>query len=213
MSSNEDNENENATTKKRKVVQRACDHCRSRKGDGGQTTADKCSNCSSGNFDCTYLDSAKKPIPKGYVERLETRLEKLEKLLTKLYPDLDILKVIDSLDDTEACLTEHFPRPNPEKSDHPLASTTQRSYDMATSVIRKVAQPQPAEPAVDDFADVKLANHIANLRIRDRDKKTFFGKSSEAMLIRDALELKKETTGGIRAPTHLKRKEFWTAHP
>ncbi|KAG6833970.1 hypothetical protein H0H93_012869, partial [Arthromyces matolae] len=155
-----------------------------------------------------------------YVEQLETRLEKLEKLLTKLYPDSDILKVIDSFDDTEACLTKHFPRPNPEKSDNPLASTTQRSYDIATSVIRKVAQPQPLESeaeVVDDFADVKLANVIANLRIRDVGKNRFFGKSSGAMLIRAAMELKKEATGtnngGQKHTMAPKREEFWTAQP
>ncbi|KAI9595255.1 fungal-specific transcription factor domain-containing protein [Syncephalis fuscata] len=66
---------------KRQRVSRACDACRRKKVrcDGVRPI---CGNCSAFHFECTYLDAAKKRgPPKGYIEAIEHRLRRMEKLL------------------------------------------------------------------------------------------------------------------------------------
>ncbi|CAO3618632.1 unnamed protein product [Cunninghamella blakesleeana] len=66
---------------KRKQLTQACDMCRKKKikCDGGNP----CGNCLKTKKDCTYLPSTKKRGPRqGYIEMLEKRLDKMEKLLT-----------------------------------------------------------------------------------------------------------------------------------
>ncbi|KAG1887099.1 fungal-specific transcription factor domain-containing protein [Suillus subluteus] len=94
MSSAEDeyNEHDNASTlpgSKKRRVQRACDICRRKKSDGSQMPGNRCSNCVAYNFECTYVEAAKVCSPPWYVESLESRLEKMEKLLKKVCPDAD----------------------------------------------------------------------------------------------------------------------------
>ncbi|KAI6025452.1 fungal-specific transcription factor domain-containing protein [Pisolithus marmoratus] len=87
MSSQEEDYNDKS---KKRRVQRACDICRRKKSDGSQMPGNKCSNCIAYSFECTYLEAARKRgPPKGYVENLENRLEKMEKLLQKVCPDAD----------------------------------------------------------------------------------------------------------------------------
>jgi hypothetical protein len=56
----------------------------------------KCTNCITYSYECTYVEIAKKRgPPKGYVESLENRLEKMENLLRRvgtvfLGPCLDV---------------------------------------------------------------------------------------------------------------------------
>ncbi|KAF5374528.1 hypothetical protein D9615_009070 [Tricholomella constricta] len=223
MSSNEEdyNDGDNPQSKKRRI-QRACDICRRKKirCDGGQMPGNRCSNCIAYSFDCTYVEAAKKRgPPKGYVERLETRVEKLEKVLTRLYPDCDVLKELDTVVDTDAWLIKRMPRP---LVDIPDGHTTMRQgnpCDIATSVIRNVGK-QPTEyPQDDDFAHVLLADDLKSLAI-DTDameQNRFFGKSSGAMLVHAAMELKNEYTGGNddirRQILGSKREEFWTVRP
>lgn len=48
-------------------------------------TDGKCTNCMTYQYDCTYIEIAKKRgPPKGYVESLENRLEKMENLLRRV---------------------------------------------------------------------------------------------------------------------------------
>ncbi|KAG6917730.1 hypothetical protein DXG01_001381 [Tephrocybe rancida] len=222
MSSNEEdyNENDNSQAAKKRRVQRACDICRRKKirCDGGQMPGYRCSNCIAYSFDCTYVEAAKKRGPsKGYVERLETRVEKLEKVLTKLYPNSDILKELDTVVDTDAWLIDYFPREADEKPDPnaPLVVRTPRHpCEIATHVVRKVAQTVDYQPD-DDVSHILLADTIKRLNISDVDKDRFFGKSSGAMLVRAAMELKNEYTGrndDLRRPIlGAKREEFWTS--
>ncbi|TFY75184.1 hypothetical protein EWM64_g8828 [Hericium alpestre] len=96
MSSGEEDFNERETekakeSKKRRVQsQRACDRCRLKKVrcNGGQGLGKKCSNCEAYDFDCTYNEATKK---RGPSKRLEARLEKMEDLLKKAYPESDDL--------------------------------------------------------------------------------------------------------------------------
>ncbi|GLB45768.1 putative fungal specific transcription factor [Lyophyllum shimeji] len=223
MSSNEEdyNENENPLSKKRRV-QRACDICRRKKirCDGGQMPGNRCSNCIAYSFDCTYVEAAKKRgPPKGYVERLENRVEKLEKVLTRLYPGYDILKELDAVADADAWLVQKVPfGPLPDSEDKPAHSGRRRPTDIATEVIRKVGTPHQDYPEDDDFAHVLLARDFNQLHldIDSTERKRFFGKSSSAMLVHEAMELKNVYTGvsfQSRAILGNRRHEFWTTMP
>ncbi|KAG6835735.1 hypothetical protein H0H93_015156, partial [Arthromyces matolae] len=154
-----------------------------------------------------------------YVERLETRVEKLERVLTKLYPDSDILKEIDSFADTDAWLVEYLPRPTATSTSTsvPLVLQPRHPYEIATTVIRHVSQPVEFQVDADDFAHVVLADNMKDLHINDVDKNRFFGKSSGAMLVHAAMELKNEATGSsndIRRPIlACRRDEYWVLQP
>ncbi|RUS22560.1 fungal-specific transcription factor domain-containing protein [Endogone sp. FLAS-F59071] len=68
---------------KRKRLTQACDICRKKKikCDGGKPS---CANCVRLQLACTYLPSNKKRGPRqGYIEMLEKRLDKMEKMLQR----------------------------------------------------------------------------------------------------------------------------------
>ncbi|CAO1623744.1 unnamed protein product [Jaminaea pallidilutea] len=77
---------------KRRRVQRACDVCRRKKirCDGLQPDKMKCTNCSVYGHDCKFEEGPKRRAPpRAYVEALEARMEKMEKLLSELAPSVD----------------------------------------------------------------------------------------------------------------------------
>ncbi|PWN51278.1 hypothetical protein IE53DRAFT_308051, partial [Violaceomyces palustris] len=77
---------------KRRRVQRACDMCRKKKVrcDGLQPEKGACSNCANYGHECTFVDAARKRAPpRSYVDALEARMEKMEKLLESLAPGMD----------------------------------------------------------------------------------------------------------------------------
>ncbi|KAJ7282949.1 fungal-specific transcription factor domain-containing protein [Mycena rebaudengoi] len=61
----------------------------------------RCTNCINSGLDCTHAEALKNlGSAKGYVESLENRLEKMEKLLNKLLPGVDVTEQLDE-DDIE----------------------------------------------------------------------------------------------------------------
>jgi hypothetical protein len=88
----------------------------------------------------------------------------------------------------------------------------------STPVIPGVGTSDMAEefPDEDDVAQISLANRISLLSI-DPVHRRFFGKSSGAMLIQTAMELKKEYIGTddtARIPfIGTQRPEFWKVNP
>jgi hypothetical protein len=47
----------------------------------------KCANCQEGGYECTYIENAKRRgPPKGYIETLEQRCGRLEKVLAQVSP-------------------------------------------------------------------------------------------------------------------------------
>jgi hypothetical protein len=47
----------------------------------------KCANCQEGGYECTYIETAKKRgPPKGYIETLEQRCARLEKVMKEVSP-------------------------------------------------------------------------------------------------------------------------------
>ncbi|KAJ2936610.1 hypothetical protein H1R20_g483, partial [Candolleomyces eurysporus] len=222
MSSNEDDyndpENPSAVVQgiKKRRIQRACDICRRKKirCDGVQMPGNRCSNCIAYNFDCTSSFFLKKRgPPKGYVEGLENRLERLEKLLRRLCPDDKLLRELDSsLDKSGWAGNSVFTNPPPAT---PSCINPSDPRDIAATAIRTLNEPVNAD---DDNAHLILADNLRTLSIDPVDYR-FFGKSSGAMLIQTAIELKNEYTGSDhdlrKAATVLgtKREEFWSPHP
>ncbi|KAJ7594541.1 putative fungal-specific transcription factor [Mycena floridula] len=119
------------TTKKRRLPG-ACDICKKKKVrcDSGQMPNGRCTNCIQGNLECTHIELTKNlGSAKGYVENLEQRLEKMQRLLNKLVPGIDINQDdesdpeidIDSLKDTSA-----IPRNDDEVPDEALTYKMQK---------------------------------------------------------------------------------------
>ncbi|KAI7870984.1 fungal-specific transcription factor domain-containing protein [Spinellus fusiger] len=68
--------------KPRKRITRACDTCRRKKIRCDVNTSRPCSTCRQYEWECTFNnDPKKRGPPKGYIESLEIRLKKMEKLI------------------------------------------------------------------------------------------------------------------------------------
>ncbi|KAI0741238.1 fungal-specific transcription factor domain-containing protein [Irpex lacteus] len=205
---------------KKRRVQRACDICRRKKGDGGQMPNNRCSNCITYNHECTYVEAAKKRgPPKGYVEGLESRVVTMEKLLVKLCPDRDVLSELGGPFDKDAWLAKGGVK---GASVMPTPSTSENRH------------PHPIPPPLTPHDDEELGpsdNEITarrtlemgmkNLRINAGHPR-FFGKSSSVMFLQTAIMLRHEYTGaemarlgpeGKKDILPCKRPEFWRAHP
>ncbi|KAJ7109443.1 fungal-specific transcription factor domain-containing protein [Mycena epipterygia] len=80
----------------------ACDVCKKRKirCDSGQMPGNRCTNCLNSGLECTHAEIMRTlGSAKGYVESLETRLEKMERLLNKLLPGIDFTEQLDNEED------------------------------------------------------------------------------------------------------------------
>ncbi|KAL0948933.1 hypothetical protein HGRIS_009040 [Hohenbuehelia grisea] len=152
-----------------------------------------------------------------YVEKFEARISKLEQLLQQLYPTLD-LSDLDNLDITTVKenaqayardVHDQGPFPNPQCS------------EVAVSAIRKMLSPLPI-PDDSDLEYIELANSIREYSnktgfVRGNEATRFFGKSSNAMFIKDVFAFKKQVTGRNTSmatsqlnPTFASRRErYW----
>ncbi|CAK5281327.1 unnamed protein product, partial [Mycena citricolor] len=79
-----------ASKAKPRRAQNACDSCRRRKSDSELRPGARCTYCTQHDLDCTHKDYVKAlSSSNGYVEALENRAEKMEKLLQKLLPGIN----------------------------------------------------------------------------------------------------------------------------
>ncbi|KAF7376438.1 hypothetical protein MSAN_00059400 [Mycena sanguinolenta] len=80
----------------------------------------RCTNCINAGIDCTHADLLKTlSSENGYVAALETRVEKMERLLTKLLPGIDFTEQLENEHEVKPLLQPHveaIPR-NDEESD------------------------------------------------------------------------------------------------
>ncbi|EMD31523.1 hypothetical protein CERSUDRAFT_119740 [Gelatoporia subvermispora B] len=237
MSSQEEDYNDGehgGSGSKKRRVQRACDICRRKKirCDGGQMPTNKCSNCATYNYECTYVEAAKKRgPPKGYVENLETRLEKMEGLLKKLCPDADFSKELGGHFDKDAWLIgkslDKSNSPNPGFS-APSPSTPSPSSTQPAVGTVNVTVPPPPDPDLDPSDDEVMVQHtlvqnLKQMRINPGNMR-FFGKSSSVLFIQTAMDLKHEYAGldaqrstmvdkdGLPALLH-RRPQYWSFQP
>ncbi|KAJ7890502.1 fungal-specific transcription factor domain-containing protein [Mycena olivaceomarginata] len=171
MSSND--EQDAAAQSKKRRIQRACDICRRKKSDGPEMApGSRCSNCSAYNYECSYVEAAKKRgPPKGYVESMEIRVEKIERLLQTLLPEADIARALSG-----------------------------------SSVATWQALPAADE---DELAKLNLIENLQQLSLTSDGDPRFFGRSSGAMLLKTALNIKLDAE-----PQNAQRHtEFWASRP
>jgi len=213
-----DNEPNTSRSAKKRRVQRACDVCRRKKirCDGSQMPGNKCSNCAAYNFECKYEEAAKKRgPPKGYVESLESRLEKMETLLQRLCPEADFTQELGAPIDRQSFVRDSLSRSLQNKP----GTVAHRPPSQPRGGI--ITQPSlddvvdhELEPSDDEYPNTQthrvqsLQDTLNELNLNHR----FFGKSSGANLALTALDLKSEYNGNERDHAALanRRPEFWT---
>ncbi|KAJ7673799.1 fungal-specific transcription factor domain-containing protein [Mycena polygramma] len=174
MSTNDDNEAQEFPGKKGRV-QRACDVCRRRKTrcDGWQMPGDKCSTCIEANVRCTYYEArAKRPPQRGYVESLEKRLAEAEALVHQLRAEVAAMR--NSLNASAGA----------GNGDSRAASL----FLFMRTVLRSLAAPEQP-PHVDDLVHLDLTRRLEKLHV-DPSGRGFVGKSSGAMLVKAAIDLR-----------------------
>ncbi|KIP05402.1 hypothetical protein PHLGIDRAFT_60579, partial [Phlebiopsis gigantea 11061_1 CR5-6] len=206
---------------KKRRVQRACDICRRKKGDGGQMPNNRCTNCITYNQECTYIEAAKVRClahrnPR-YVEGLEARLVKMEKLLLKAHGG-EILQELGGPFDKESWLAKGIGKSNSHISTMPRSDSRGRAV-------------HPKLPPVDDDdldpSDDEQINKVNTLEKRMKEVSIdplhprFFGKSSSVMFLQTAMALKQTYApepapavhpDGRRKVAPCKRPEYWRAH-
>ncbi|KAJ7171366.1 fungal-specific transcription factor domain-containing protein [Mycena filopes] len=211
MSSDEDYEQESHRGKKRRV-QRACDVCRRRKSrcDGSQVSGDKCTICLDANLDCTYLEStAKRPPPKSYVDSLEARLERSEAQVRTLRAELaaahfrsTAASTSTSASNSASTSSTSPPPANTNTNTQPETGGTRErqsaSLLILRTALRNLTEPMPP-PYGDDLVHVDIAANFKQLKLADTTlpERRFIGKSSGAVLVKAAIDLR----------AHVKREE------
>ncbi|KAJ3712064.1 fungal-specific transcription factor domain-containing protein [Lentinula raphanica] len=228
MSSNEEDLNDDQSfheqyqSSKKRRIQRACDICRRKKSDGTQMPGSQCSNCIAYNFECTYVEAAKKRGPPkafvsstiacySYVESLENRIDKMTALFRNLMPELDLAKELESgfsSAKSNVWQRKHPPQEASRNSTTEVAISAIRRWDMSPGL--------SSQQITDDGEHLELVDNLKSLNVDSREYR-FFGKSSGAMLIKTAIDLKQEFTG---KETDMKpivlgerRPEFWRPFP
>ncbi|KAJ7155420.1 fungal-specific transcription factor domain-containing protein [Mycena crocata] len=176
MSSNDEQDPAGLSKKRRIQRARACDICRRKKirCDGAQLApGSRCSNCIAYGFDCSYVEAAKKRgPPKGYVESMEIRVEKIERLLQTLIPEVDLAQELPGVS------VGSWPIP-------------------------------PVVDEEDERAQLDLTESLQHLSLNSDRGSRFFGRSSGAMLLQTALNVKMDAE-----PQNARRHtEFWTSRP
>lgn len=179
----------------------------------------RCTNCITYNQECTYVEAAKKRgPPKGYVEGLETRVVKMEKLLLKLCPDGDILEQLGGAFDKEAWLAKG----GPVKTTSGAGPSIARSQSRGRGVQPKLppVDADDLDPSDDELTKTNtLETRMKEVSI-DPMHPRFFGKSSSVMFLQTAMALKQTYSGkqppltadGRRRIAPCKRPEYWRAH-
>ncbi|KAJ7066641.1 fungal-specific transcription factor domain-containing protein [Mycena amicta] len=157
---------------KRRNVVRACDLCRKKKIRCDGPNMSQCSSCAAYGYDCTYVEAAKKRgPPKAYIEKMEIRIQKIERLLQTLLPDTDLTQLLS----------------DPSAAGWKL----------------------PRALEEDDRAHLSLTENLQRLSLSPDADTIFFGRSSGAMLLRTALNVKQDAE-----PQNSRRHtEFWASRP
>ncbi|KAH9033206.1 fungal-specific transcription factor domain-containing protein [Lactarius deliciosus] len=219
-SSDEDNllattpPNPNSTKRRRVQNQRACDRCRQKKSGGTQFNS-KCPHCSSSGADCIFTESVKvRGPPKRFVDSLETRLEKMEGMISRLYPDGDLSQEME----LDGWARGFHPENVSTEEQSPIANNTNDPPSYPS-----LPAPETSESYSDDSeAEAKygpddLLNSLRGLCIKPNPRR-YFGKSSGVSLMRTAMTVKSKASSGestgVEPEIHTQRRhEFWYLHP
>ncbi|KAJ7073102.1 fungal-specific transcription factor domain-containing protein [Mycena amicta] len=212
-----------APVKKRRI-QRACDICRQKRRacDGLRTTTKKCTFCSENGLDCVYSGAATTTKRKSYTEVLEGKLAETEKLLRKFTTHITTNKPEWS---TDSPILQHPSLPSSSSTVRPRPGL---AVEFAAMTIRAVNAEENLEDSDDSDAEhVQLARDLNALKISGH-REQFMGKSSGAMLVKVAMDLKDAysspaPSASLRSPVsrsqrmnetwNTRRMEYWTSTP
>ncbi|KAI0644251.1 fungal-specific transcription factor domain-containing protein [Trametes meyenii] len=185
--------------KRRKVQkERACDYCRRKKiGDGPLRSDGRCSKCISRNVNCTYIEPfVRHDYSNSYVESLEHRVQKLEKLMQKHCPEID-LAIEEGGSDSEPSLHPVASQPSPADSNPSqiVSSASTPTLLTRTSLLSAMVPPSPAR--LDDYEtsdedDIAIQDDIVeDLRRLSLNPvaRRYHGRSSGLMFMRTAMRL------------------------
>ncbi|KAG5643433.1 hypothetical protein DXG03_000941 [Asterophora parasitica] len=161
--------------------------------DGMRGPGTRCANCIDYGMACTYSEAAKKRgPPKSYVQRLESRIERLQDLLAKISPEA--LEHLETLPDgpisTISSFSNHHTHTQPQWPPH-IPTPGRFISQLGSGRI----PPFTLAPSEEDDPEDFLVDHLEKLHIHSKAQR-FFGKSSGVMLIKTALELKQNYLDG-----------------
>ncbi|KAI0035392.1 fungal-specific transcription factor domain-containing protein, partial [Vararia minispora EC-137] len=212
--------------KKRRVqIARACDRCRLKKSDGSPAPGSKCSHCLASDSTCVFTPGVKqkRAPPKKYVDGLESRLERLEALLSRLHPDSDFSHELEGEPPASAASL------SPAQSAHAESSQKRfphllfdEAHDVDTTDELFVPSPEPIESEDEDEQIVPdLVTIIAKLRQMNitGPLNRYYGRSSSVRLYATALNVKSELSGVEQdilqevLANAERRPDFWKLHP
>ncbi|KAJ7023104.1 fungal-specific transcription factor domain-containing protein [Mycena alexandri] len=222
-----------APSKKRRI-QRACDICRQKRRacDGLRTSTKKCTFCIENKLECVYSGAVTTTKRQSYTEILEARLALTEKLLRKARSYFSALSLNDVLTPPQLSAESGRSPKSSENSewskDSPVVQHTKAKPAITTSGMgpgvelaamgirtMNVSVPSRIE---DDKAHRDLADDIEGLSLNNHNDR-FHGKSSGAMLVKAAIQLKEGYTtmmmpdGQIPSQWGSRRMEYWSNTP
>ncbi|KAF8727581.1 hypothetical protein AX14_007261 [Amanita brunnescens Koide BX004] len=183
---------------KGKRIPGACDICKRKKikCDSGERMGKSCTNCEAAGLDCTHRETTKAlGSAKSYVTNLEMRLEKMEKVLSKLLPGVDLNTDLDHLVDM------------PESHNSPSFASSSESPEPVGTLFRHEE---------DDYVDKEVIIKLQKLDLVQEPR--FFGGSSGFRLIQTALDFKSQYIGQSAGEAAnifnpRRREEFWVTFP
>ncbi|KAJ6467070.1 fungal-specific transcription factor domain-containing protein, partial [Mycena vitilis] len=204
MSSNEEDYAQESHRGKKRRVQRACDVCRRRKSDGSDMPGETCTMCADGKYECTYLEAATK------------RLAVSEALVRQLHGEMAAMRTANNFsksstvpgNDNSRCDPQALGSMGPDER-------TAASLLLMRAALHNLSEPQPP-PHGDDLVHLDLARRLQRLEVGPLSEKRFIGKSSGAVLVNVAMDLKehvKPEDPQRQAPPiswPSRRVHFWT---
>ncbi|KAG7451382.1 uncharacterized protein BT62DRAFT_978182 [Guyanagaster necrorhizus] len=173
-----------ATAVKKRRLRGACDLCRQKKSDSAKMPGNICSSCIAYNEECTHVSSNMKKV--GIKNSVSSWL------ICCTYRILNNRALLILAREVSASVSaSNVSSPAPASA---------------------VADEDPST-VVDDKTDVVLTDSLKRLTIR-RCRHRHYGKSSVLMLMKKAIEIKKEFTGTSEGLSfEAKRPEFWNDQP
>ncbi|KAI0628214.1 fungal-specific transcription factor domain-containing protein [Trametes polyzona] len=213
------------TSKRRKVLQRACDYCRRKKikCDGPKMPNKRCSKCISRRAECTYVEPFhKQRYPDSYVENLESRLQRMEDLLNKLNLDADVMKTLGDV---------NHDSPKPASENAPSPSSASTSSLRVPHIAISPSSPEAAVAEEEEYSDhdeavrQQVKSGMSTLSLQPLSFR-YHGKSSGWVFIQTTegfrQEYLRETVSKgspsdskfLHSPPHIKyRRQPWLEHP
>ncbi|KAI0092322.1 fungal-specific transcription factor domain-containing protein [Irpex rosettiformis] len=207
MSSGEESDPGPSRSRRKSRRPRACDMCRRRKGNGSKDSGDSCANCTIFQYKCTYVQNAPRRVPNaGYVASLEGQLAELQSLLAqyrRIYPNSESAArisqaifhptAIDTIQDTLA--PSSFEGCEASGSAHkPLSTPSVKSiYPLSPIPTPTLTDEEPEfDPSEDEVSTSKIMMARFARSPLFHGTNSYQGKSSSMMMIRAALDSKRE---------------------